>query len=163
MDLKFVFYIFLCIVIVSGGTFYYTSANQPITGGIFFFGLIAFSVVFGLRWFTASGQVMGAATGAWPPVINYCPDFLTLYEVNGEQVCIDTIGVARQNGISKWENPNQTSDSFLFKLHLEKKDEARIKAICDECVAKKVTWEGIHDGSICLGNIPPMPPKPRAA
>jgi len=159
MDLKFIFYIFLCIVITSGGAFFYYNDRQPITAALFFFGFVAFSVVFGLRWFTASGQVVGAATGGWPPVINYCPDFLTLYEVNGKQACIDTIGVARQNGISKWSDPNQTAENYVFNLHVEKTGDARTKALCDECVAKKVTWEGVHDGSICLGNAPPMPPK----
>ena len=158
MDLSFIFYIFLCIVITSGGAFYYAQSNQAITAGIFFFGFIAFSVVFGLRWFTASGQETGKATGGWPPVINYCPDFLTLYEVNGKHVCIDTIGVARQNGIQKWTEPNQTSEPYLFQLHLDKKDEARVKALCDECTAKKVTWEGVFDGSLCIGTNPPMPP-----
>jgi hypothetical protein len=161
MDLKFIFFIFLCIVTTTGGAFYYYSASQPITAALFFFGFIAFSVVFGLRWFTASGQVVGAATGGWPPVINYCPDFLTLYEVNGKQVCIDTIGVARQNGISKWTDPNQTSENYLFNLSLDKTGDARVKALCDECVSKKITWEGVHDGSICIGNMPPAPPAPR--
>jgi hypothetical protein len=164
MDLAFIFYIFLCIVITSGGSFYYINSKQAITGGIFFFGFIAFSVVFGLRWFTASGERAGAATGGWPPVINYCPDFLSLYEVDGTQVCIDTIGIARQNGITQW-NAGSTppNSSQQFNLHLTDKEDVRVKALCDECAAKKVTWEGVYDGAICIGNRPPMPPRAGSA
>ncbi len=161
MDLKFIFFIFLCVIVTSGGAFYYYNSGQGITAALFFFGLVAFSVVFGLRWFTASGQIVGSATGQWPPIINYCPDFLTLYEVNQTQVCIDTIGVARQGGISRWTDPTQTSDAFLFNLHLDKKGEERVKALCDEAAAKKITWEGVYDGALCIGKQPPMPPRPR--
>jgi hypothetical protein len=158
MDLTFLFYIFLCIVITSGGAFYYAQSNQTITAGIFLFGFIAFSVVFGLRWFTASGQQVGAATGGWPPVINYCPDFLSLYTVNNEQVCIDTIGVARSGGMVKWTESTTPPDTQQFKLHLDKAGDARVKLLCEDCATKKVTWEGVYDGAICIGNVPPMPP-----
>ena len=159
MDLAFIFYIFLCIVITSGGAFYYAQMNQTITAGIFFFGFIAFSVIFGLRWFTASGQRAGATTGGWPPVINYCPDFLTLYEVNGTKVCIDTIGIARSGGLAKWDSSSTTvTDLQKFNLHIGEKEADRVKKLCDECATKKVTWEGVYDGAICIGNTPPMPP-----
>jgi hypothetical protein len=158
MDLVFIFYIFLSIVIISGSTFYYAQSNQTITAGLVFFGFIAAAVVFGLRWFTSSGQAVGAATGGWPPVLNYCPDFLSLYTIDNQQVCIDTIGIARENGMSKWVTDG-TDPKYKFPLHMEKTGDARVKALCEECATKKVTWEGVYDGSLCIGNNPPMPPK----
>jgi hypothetical protein len=159
MDLVFIFYIFLSIVIISGSTFYYAQSNQTITAGLVFFGFIAAAVVFGLRWFTSSGQTVGVATGGWPPVLNYCPDFLSLYEVDGTKVCIDTIGVSRDQTLKRWTSTDQTSEPYLFPLFLDKTGDDRAKALCEKCVEKKVTWEGVHDGSLCIGNNPPMPPR----
>ena len=160
MDLKFVFYVFLSIVVTTGVAFSFYSKSQEVVAGLVFFGLIAASVVFGLRWFTASGVTAGsAASSSWPPVINYCPDFLTLYTVNNEQVCIDTIGVSQSAGINKWIDPTQTDERFLFHLFLTTSGKDRVRQLCDQAKNKRVTWEGVWDGSVCVGNEPPVPPK----
>ena len=59
MDLKFLFYVFLSIVIITGGTYSLYSSRLQTTAMLFFFGTIAASVVFGLRWFSPSGEVLG--------------------------------------------------------------------------------------------------------
>ena len=158
MDLKFLFYVFLSIVLITGGTYNLYSSRLQTTAMLFFFGSIAAAVVFGLRWFSPSGNVLGKTAGAWPPVINYCPDFLSLYVVNGEQVCIDTIGIAQTGGITKWTDPTQTDEKYLFRLSLNMSGKARTDALCQQCQAKKVTWEGVWDGTSCSGVNPPMPP-----
>jgi hypothetical protein len=159
MDLTFLFYIFLSVVAITGGAFYFFTNRMEITAALYFVGILAAAVVFGLRWFSASGEVkLGNVSGTWPPMINYCPDFLTLYTVNNAQVCIDTIGVAQTGGIKKWDNPNQTDDSFLFNLFLDLSGPERRKKLCEEAATKRVTWEGVWDGSVCSGNEPPKPP-----
>lgn len=156
MDLILLMYIFGSAVLVSGGAFSFYTAGEEITAGIFFVGMLVAVVFFGLRWFTASGA--GTTGGPWPPVINHCPDFLTLSTVNGEQVCIDTIGVAQAGGIARWSDPTQTDERYLFHLFLNTSGADRINKVCAQAQAKKVSWEGIWDGSVCMGVEPPAPP-----
>lgn len=154
MNLLFWFYVFVSAVILAGGSFYFYSQRQEITAGIFFAGILSAVIFFGLRWFPASGP----AKPTWKPVLNYCPDFLTLYVVNGEQVCVDTVGVAQAGGISKWSDPTQTDEQYLFHLFLNSSGAYRTKQLCDQANTKKVTWEGVWNGSTCMGADPPVPP-----
>lgn len=156
MNYLFWFYVFLSCISIAGSAFYFYSKGQPISAGVMFVGLLIASLFFGLRWFPASGETV--STGPWPPVVNYCPDFLTLTIVNGEQVCVDTIGVAQTGGISKWSDPTQTDEKYLFKIFTTISGAERVKQLCDQAKTKKVTWEGLWDGSVCMGTEPPLPP-----
>lgn len=165
MDLSFYLYLFMSIAIIAGGSYTFFKGNQTIAGAIFLVGSIALTILFGTRWFLPSG--VSKKDGQWPPVINVCPDFLTLTTVNKgtddapilEKVCIDTIGVASSSdGINKCVPANGcTDEKYLF--HLFAGDPARVKKLCDQCSEKKVTWEGIYDPSgSCSGIAPPSPP-----
>ena len=156
MNYSFWLYVFTSCIAIAGGTFYFYSSGQEIMAGIIFFGLLIGSVYFGTRWFPPPGSQI-IPSGSWPPVINYCPDFLTLYEINGELVCIDTIGVAKAGGMSLWSSPTQTDERFLFHLFLNTSGSERIKQICDQAKLKKVVWEGVWDGSVCMQVNPPAP------
>ena len=157
MDYKFLFYCFLSVVIITGGAFYFYSARQEVTAAIFFLGALVATIVFGLRWFSSSGDPIKANTGAWPPAINYCPDLLTLATVNDKQVCIDTVGVGRSGGIEVSDG-TQTSDKNIFQLYLTETGNTRSTKLCEQCKTKEVTWEGVWDGSSCMGTDPPKPP-----
>jgi hypothetical protein len=157
MDYKFLFYCFLSLVLITGGGFYFYSARQEATAVIYFMGAIVAALYFGFRWFNSSGDVAAAATGAWPPVINYCPDFLTLATVGGEQVCIDTVGVAQAGGMAT-SNGTQIAEQYIFHLFLNQLTSDRIKSLCREAKAKQVTWEGVWNGSACMNRDPPKPP-----
>ena len=159
MNYLFWLYVFLSCVSISGGAFYFYSKRQEVAAGIIFFGLLFTSLYFGFRWFPASGETK--TNEPWPPIVNYCPDFLTLNTVNGEQVCVDTIGVAQTGGISKWSGPTQTDEKYLFHLFVKTSGADRIKQLCDQAKAKKVTWEGVWDGAVCMGAEPPLPPPPK--
>lgn len=127
-------------------------ATQAIILGI---GFLFLSIIFGLRWF--SGVFLGEpAAESWPPSINVCPDYLTLTKINGKQVCIDTIGVSQQ-GMQKWKHSTQTDPQYVFDLALDQFTTNRIKTLCDQCKTKKVTWEGVYDGDVCLNVDPPRP------
>ncbi len=155
MDYKFILFIFLAVILVSGGAYRFYAGGQEITAALFFIGAIGAMVFFGLRWF-ASGKTKGSVS-SWPPAINYCPDFLTLAEVGGKKVCVDTIGIYK-GGIRKWTGPTQTSQDYVFNLSADKSGKARVDALCAECARQRVSWEGVYDGSVCVGNEPPLPP-----
>jgi hypothetical protein len=157
MDLKFLFYSFLSVVLITGGTFYFFSSGAQTTGAIFFLGSIIATIFFGMRWFSLSGTD-SAAPGAWPPAINYCPDFLTLTTVGGEKVCIDMTGVAQKSTLKRSNGTNTGSD-YIVKLHTTTPSAAeRVKKLCDDAKEKGITWEGVWDGSTCSGVAPPLPP-----
>jgi len=159
MNYLFWAYVFTSFITITGGAYYFYSHSQEIAAGIMLFGLIITSVYFGLRWFPAPGSQI-TATGSWPPIINYCPDFLTLYVINGEQVCLDTVGVAQAGGMSKWTDPTQQDEKYLFHLFLNTSGADRIKKICDQANTKRVNWEGVWDGAVCMNTDPPQPPPP---
>ena len=145
-------------VAIAASASYYQSRQQEITGGLVVFGLILLSLYFASRWFSPAAKDVTSVT-TWPPVMNYCPDFLSIHHVNGKQVCIDTVGVAQTGGISRWTDPTQQDPKYHFNLFLDKAGKERIKSLCEEAKLKKVTWEGVWDGTICIGKEPPMPPQ----
>jgi hypothetical protein len=71
-----------------------------------------------------------------------------------EKVCVDLIGIAPAGGIRKLISPEQTTgqnaDNYIFKLYANLSGRKRTDALCLECKNKKVTWEGIYDGSTCV-------------
>ena len=123
---------------------------------MFLVGAILIFTFYGLRWF--SGNVLRASkfnSTTWPPVINLCPDFLSLdpTKISGKNVmvCVDLSGVSKgSNGIKKFIDPSNVSNpSYTFNLSQDKKGSARLNALCQECKEKGVTWEGIYDGVSC--------------
>lgn len=124
---------------------------------LYFVGSILILTFYGLRWFTGDALKVTRYENSksWPPIVNTCPDFLSIYErsipgsSNKEKICVDLIGVA-EGGIQKLIDPaNVTNDNYVFKLYMDKKGPDRMKALCQECRLKKVTWEGVYDGTAC--------------
>jgi len=160
MDLSFYMYIFGSLALILGGTYTFFSRQSSIAGAIFLVGSIALTIFFGVRWFLPSG--VRTTKGAWPPVINVCPDFLSLHTIvsgtTTEKVCIDTVGVASgAGGIERWPGTDTNEEKYLF--HLFAADPTRQAKLCQQCKDKKVTWEGVYDPSgSCSSNTPPLPP-----
>ena len=150
MDLKFILYCFLSAVIVFGGSFYYYGNNFEAAAAVYFLGTIVASIYFGFRWF-ATPETKSIGPGTWPPSINYCPDFLTLTkDEDGNQACVDMIGVTRSQAFS--------GSNKFFKL---KESNGKIRGTQDLCDAAKnagLTWEGVWTGTTCTGVVPPAPP-----
>jgi len=157
MDYVFLFYIFLSFVIASGGAFVFFSSGRTIAAILFLVGSTTAVVFFGYRWFKSTGKTT-AVVEVWPPSINACPDFLSLYkDPSGNSVCVDTLGVATGSALTKWTSTSVPTSSNSFNLFTAHSGAKRTTALCDEAKAKKVTWEGVWDGTVCLGGQPPKP------
>jgi hypothetical protein len=158
MDFTFLLYIFLSFVIGIGGAYGLVQMQRPTAAILYLVGAIAILIFFGLRWFAGDSLRVGAVeTKSWPPTINLCPDFLSIYErtLNGvkEKICVDLIGVATQGGIQKMTAPEQAlKPEYVFSLFNNLSGAARQAALCNHCKEKKVTWEGIYDGVTCVGS-----------
>lgn len=177
MELTFIFYLFAAFIIIPGTFFLLVLFNKPIAGVIGAIGMLILFVLFGIQFFNENGtyKQQVVATGSWPPYINYCPDFLSLYKNGTEQICVDTVGIASTNSGESIQlfNPNtntvaterQTFHLFLtdaainaYKTANAGKPFDRKSILIEQCKNKKVTWEGVFDGLQPLdGNVPAPP------
>jgi len=179
MELSFIFYLFAAFIIIPGSFFLLLIFRKPTAGVIAAVGLLILFILFGIQFFNTDGSYKQqvVSTGSWPPYINYCPDYLSLYKNGTEMICVDTVGVASNNSVGALQlfNPNTTnvaSDGQTFKLYgteesinAYKADPAnankkfdRKSILVEQCKNKKVTWEGIFDGLQELdGNVPAVP------
>ena len=158
MDLTLLFYCFLSVVIVFGGTYYYYSRQLESSAAIYFLGTVIASIYFGFRLFMPSGAAT-PTSGSWPPAINYCPDFMTLTsDSNGKRVCIDMIGVAKGGtNTLQVSDGTQTTNAYIFDLMTTSK--LRLEELCGQAKEKGVTWEGVWNGETCSSSEPPLPPE----
>jgi len=151
MDYWFILYILIAVGICLGGMVVLIQTQRTLGGFLFLVGSILIFVFYGLRWFSGDSlRPTKFSSSTWPPVINMCPDFLSLYAKGNEKVCVDLIGVSK-TGLNKFVDPsNVSNDAFVFNLHQKKNGSERLRALCQECKNKGVTWEGIYDGKECL-------------
>lgn len=162
MDYLFILYIFLSIAIIWGGAVVFIQSDRSIGGFLYVIGAILVLVYYGLRWFSGVNlKATQVPTGSWPPVINLCPDFLTMHKrvVGGksENVCVDLVGVSK-GGIQRLTDANSVmNDNFIFRLFENLTGSTRIRRLCQECREKQVTWEGVFDGANCVADKVPNP------
>jgi hypothetical protein len=154
MSYIFLFYCFLTVVLITGGTFFFYESGSQLTGVIYFLGSIIAGIFFGFRWFAPNQG--NTAPGSWPPSINYCPDFMSIATVNNTKACIDTVGVATQGGISTSDG-TKTEDKYIFDLYLDKSGQDRATLLCNQAKDLQVTWEGVWNGTSCSNVDPPKP------
>jgi hypothetical protein len=167
MELTFIFYIFSAFITIPGIFFFFALYRKYLAGAISAIGILVFFILFGIQTFNPDGSYVTPSTSSsWPPVVNYCPDFLTLLKQGTGFICVDTVGVATDGtGIKKY-NPNNAvvgtpsiSDDQTFHLSLSTTNvDDRRTAIVNECKAKKVTWQGIYDGVSQSSATVPRPP-----
>ena len=171
MELTFIIYIFAAFLFIPGTYFIMSKFGKSLAGGIAALGMLTFFILFGLEKYTPTGNlVQQEVITNWPPGINQCPDFLTLFlmpavaasgstaAVPAYYVCIDTIGVASQknNSIVQYI-PTKSSvlpgANQIFPLSTD------LPTVVKQCRDTNVTWEGIWDGLQQYSNtIPPPPP-----
>jgi hypothetical protein len=157
MNFSFILYVLMIIVLVLGSFYFNYVRGKMIQATLLSIGFLLVGIIFGTRWFTGSGEINSdKPPTTWPPNINSCPDYLTLYKRPTGYVCIDNIGVSN-GGISKWSDATQTDAKYIFDLFTTDNSASRIQKLCDQSATKKVTWEGVWDGTTCLQREPPLP------
>lgn len=168
MELSFIFYLFAAFIIIPGTFFALSSQRKMVAGILASIGMLVLFVLFGIQYFTVDGgYVRPPNKMTWPPSINLCPDFLSLYMVGTKPYCVDTAGVSTKPDVLAKFNPSNPitgnvdpGSNHLFDLFTEStlSVEQRATAIKGECQAKGVTWEGVYDGlSLYTSNIIPKP------
>ena len=164
MELSFIFYLFSAFIVIPGTYFLLSMQRMYVAGIIASIGLLILFILFGIQLYTVEGNYVTAPTSmTWPPSINTCPDFLSLYKINGTYSCVDTAGVSTNGGLPKFVPVNETGISqtptaaHLFNLFLSNNDADRKNSIKTECINKGVTWEGVYDGINGYNNTIPKP------
>ena len=159
MQLSFIFFLLISMATILGSVFFNFQAGKYISAALLGAGFLTITILYGLYMFTPSGDIVSSVKGGpWPPTINVCPDFLSLITVNGTPACIDPVGVSNvAGGLKKWNNSGNTGTDYVFDLSLTMNGQKRIDALCQQCSAKGLTWEGVYDGTSCLNNQPPIP------
>lgn len=165
MELSFIFYLFAAFIIIPGTYFVLSNQRKFVAAIIASIGLIILFVLFGIQIYTVQGDYVTSPTSmTWPPSINTCPDFLSLYKVGGTYYCVDTVGVSKKPEQLEKFNPNNPitspgtpQDKHLFNIFPLESDADRKKNIKNECIRTGVTWEGVYDGINGYDNTIPKP------
>lgn len=162
MDYLLLLYILVSVAIIWGGAVGFIQSERSIGGFLFVVGTLLIAVYYGLRWFSGDSlKATQVSYKSWPPIINLCPDFLTMTKKTeagkSVNVCVDLIGVSN-GGIQRLTDPNNiANDNFVFRLYEDLQGAARLRKLCQECKDKKVTWEGVFDGANCVADTVPNP------
>jgi len=121
-------------------------------------------VFFGLRWFKTGVLIAADHQGNWPPVINSCPDYLTLYKKSdGNLSCIDIIGISSKTNLLRWKNPPPpiTDKAYYFDDYYKPSDTIqRLNTLRDIANNAGLTWEGVTDGNYTLMDLTSTPKPP---
>jgi hypothetical protein len=185
MDYWFIAYIVICVCIGGGLVAYMYNRGQNIGAMILLVLLIAVYAFFGLRWFsgtTLKGTTPAGAGGAWPPVINLCPDFMTAVKAGttanvtpgNDMYCIDsnnvydieldpvTTGIFVNVYTSATATPKKgikigTYDTTTKKYTSPLKALTDITGISTGPNVKNIRWEGVWDGRTFNGAAIPIP------
>jgi len=124
---------------------------------IFGVGAVLVFVFYYYRWFSnVDKPVLN-----WPPIINSCPDFLTLVKsLPGTSIpgCVDMLGVSTNGALKAITSKDLTGGSalssdkvFIFTSDDVLSPSVNVKSICNMCQQMGITWEGVWDGDICSG------------
>ena len=144
-NIKLIIYIIAAIIIVGYGSYQVYQYYEGLGALLYFVGSLYVCIIYGTRWF---GPGANDSQTSWPPIINTCPDYLSYYQrtkADSSKVdtCIDTIGIG---SLVKKFNAASQSDDMFFEIPSGAKD---LNALCNQAIAKKLTWEGITNGESC--------------
>jgi hypothetical protein len=165
-DFSLILYALAALLIGGGGSYYIMKTDRMITAIGFFLASLAIFIYFGLRWFDGlklRPSISGVfdPKSSWPPIINYCPDFMSLKQDGTNFYCVDTMGVTKL--------PRYTADSSLvftasgtsrvnnFKLTKDTSATTYTNSFFLGGDTAGITWEGIYDGRSPSSRVPPFP------
>ena len=180
MELAFVFYILISVIVISGSVYFgsgsrsrdpysRSSYDSGSRSGSFVMAIcfLLVSVFFGMRWFTTSGasNIGTNVSTTWPPPnsINVCPDYMTMTSTAGTSgtspvyTCTDTSGVATVASASGPAtltlNTVVSGSPALFMRP--------VADLCKDCYTKGLTWEGVctanSSAPVRADIVPPSP------
>jgi hypothetical protein len=158
MKYSLVFYILFCIAVGLGGTMSLIRMSRVLAGIVFLILAVLIFVFFGLRWFSYAAPDMTV----WPPVINSCPDYLTLYTqgsgTDAVQSCVDMVGVSKNGALTKFPEvrpgePAPTDPKYFFPRNIDPgaKLSDTPQKLCKYTIDSGLSWEGFVNGISCVG------------
>jgi hypothetical protein len=153
MDFGFIAYIFICVVI---GLYAFSTLSGSNRMWAAILSLVLFILIFvfyGQRWFRGEKSAFKYG-GAWPPIINMCPDYLVYFKNGSTDTCVDLTGVAREGGLKPWtqediNNPPASTDKYFNYVYKPGMTGDKLKELCDATMRMGLTWEGITNGESC--------------
>jgi hypothetical protein len=119
MDLSFIFFIFAAFIVIPGTFFILALFNRYLAGGIAAIGMLVLFILFGLQFFSSDGNyVKQTVPTKWPPMINMCPDYLSLYRDNTNPAtpvfsCVDMVGVSPNQALRKYVPSNTATPAVV--------------------------------------------------
>ena len=154
-----ILYIFAAVIIGTYPTMTLQSSGRTVSAIAYFILILIVLIFFGLRWFQYTRTDVG---GAWPPIVNTCPDYLTYFKRPSTAdpsgftpSCIDLIGISRNANMTKWRpefqmNNPPPEDKYYFSLVTSSQDTtAKNQELCTRAIEKGLSWEGITNGESC--------------
>jgi len=134
------------IVIMTSVSYLYRSERlvAAISVSILFILIFTF---FGLRWFKYGLSATSDYKGKFPPVINTCPDYMSVYKNGSTTVCIDTVGIAPTSSTVKVVRRGDTpSDQNFFRsIYTAGATQAQMNVMATAAKDAGLSWEGITD------------------
>jgi hypothetical protein len=167
IDYSLIVYALGATAIGLGGSYYMMSGGRQYSAIGFLLASIAIFVYFGLRWFEGMKLKAFLVGGvdkkmAWPPQINYCPDFLSLKQIGvgntAQYYCVDTMGVTGLPPFTKTSNIVTAGADINNILLVKDRTAATYATTLNAGKTLGVTWEGIFDGRAPSNRTPPYPP-----
>jgi hypothetical protein len=169
MELSFIFYILISVIVISGSMYFNVNAGSMSKAVVMSLLFLLVSIYFGMRWFNTSGKsnIGTNVSTTWPPPnsINMCPDFTVLVNKGkssgntyAQYSCHDKMGVSKTtlNAEIILNNPSGANLNYRSLI-----DIGSVDGMCKECFTKGLTWEGV-----CIPNSPNpvnatvLPPSP---
>lgn len=179
MDLSFIFFIFAAFIVIPGTFFGLALFNKYLAAGIATIGMLTLFILFGIQFFSSKGNFIEQTVPTkWPPSINMCPDYLSLYKhTDNKLYCVDTVGVSPGQKLLKYtaggvvtpctpasKDANNVYKSNItvgtcngFNLYTDKPNDERRSCIIADCTKLELTFEGIFDGAKTFNNVIPKP------
>ncbi len=151
--------IYILFAIVTGiwGITYFMKTGRTLSALLYFIGILAVLIIFGLRWFENENSVFASKNYKWPPYVNTCPDYLTYYQrtvgTTKKDTCIDRIGVSTNKTLEKFPTSGTApaSDNYYFDLTTTSTDpKQKLAELCKKTIQYGLTWEGVTDGDSCF-------------
>jgi hypothetical protein len=184
MDYWMILYILVCVVVggYSVSTLY--QRQQTVGAAISLILLILIFVFYGMRWFEGGGNLKGtqAPSGSWPPIVNFCPDYMTAVKVGSKTYCYYAINMRTGSIPSPGETTvtiggkqNQSAFPILnssvsgdvptikqdtgstSKYPLLKTLNTSPEAIIGGTAGQWLKWEGVWDGQQMTVEKAPLP------